>query len=242
MNNNQIVSEVENFYLNNIYPECPKLSMCQRDCQSFSKKPKMCYVGKEYGNSPKIPNLVFVSLDSGKEEPNTYTISEIRSSVEKNPPQFNPKGMHWYQTFDLAKFILDPFIPESVKTDDYYVNSYVVHTNSAKCTQNKAGKAMADDILFSNCREYTVKELQLLKPKIVITQGIKAHEVLCQFEEIERIPLIHNDKKLIISIRKVGESNIVHFSLYHPSYYRDYWNQKEVIINNINEIIKIIEK
>lgn len=244
MYNNQLVSEIENFYLENIYPVCPKLSNCKRNCQSFSKKPKMCYLGKEYGNSPEIPNLVFISLDSGDEYDNLHTISEIRSAVEINPPQFNPGKdivKHWFQTFDLAKIILSPFIPELIKTDDYYINPYVVHTNSAKCTQNKDGRAMADDILFSNCKEYSIKELELLKPKIVISQGIKAHEVLSCFEEIERIQLNSNNKKLTLSIRKIGENQIIHFSLYHPSYYRGYWGQKEIIINNIDRIKEVIK-
>ncbi len=111
MRNEDIVLNVENFYLNSIYPKCPKQINCKGSCETYSKKPKMCYIGREYGNLEEIPNLVFLSLDCGLEHENLHTIEEVRISVEKSPPQFKPgkdKVKHWYQTFDLASIILSP--------------------------------------------------------------------------------------------------------------------------------------
>ena len=244
MKNNQIVSSLENWYCENIYPVCPKLSKCQENCQSFSKKPKMCYIGKEYGNSSEIPNLVLVSLDSGSQDEINplYTINQIRNNVEERAPQIFEKNKHWYQTFDLAKIILSPFIIDSIKNSEFLVNPYIVHTNSAKCTQNKSGNAIADDRLFDNCREYVITELELLKPKIVITQGSKADIVLNHFKEIDRIEFKLNNKQLLIIIRVINNVKVVHIHTYHPSYYRGYWAQKEIIVNNVEVIAKLIKE
>ena len=144
MKNTELVSIIENWYNNSIYPKCPKYIECKKDCDNFSKRPKMCYIGRKYNEYDQIPNLVFLSLDSGSEV--NYTIEEIRNGVEKDPPQSFEKNKHWYQTFDIAKLILSPFLDESVKKTNNFVNPFIVHTNSAKCTQNKTNNSEADKI------------------------------------------------------------------------------------------------
>jgi hypothetical protein len=204
----------------------------------------MCYLGKEYGNSPEIPKLVFISLDSGgeDEDDDLCTINQIRSSVEINPPQ-NCKGKdkikHWYQTFDLAKIILSSFIQESLKIDECYVNPYIVHTNSAKCSQKKDKNAEADGILFKNCKEYSAMEIQLLKPEIVVSQGVKADDVLGCFEETDRVTFTDNEKSLTIVTRKIDNKIFLHISLYHPRY-GYYRSQKKILVNNIEKIKAMI--
>jgi uracil-DNA glycosylase family 4 len=249
MNNEKIVAEVERFYFETVYPKCPKYEMCKKDWPNFSVKPKMSYIGREFGNNTSIPNLVFLSLDSGDEYNNYHTITEIRDGVEdvKQRPQ-NCVGIektrHWYQTFDLAKIILDPFLPDSLKIGNAYVNPYIVHTNSAKCTQNKPNRNKADDFIFHNCREFVIKELELYNPDIIITQGRLAEVVLNHFSENCRynIETIHNSKNVKMSIfeRNLTGKRIIHIPTYHPTYFKGYWSQKTNISNNVEIISQIV--
>src|SRR5665647_536127 len=82
MKNEEIVADIEGFYNETVYPTCPKYEMCKKDCPGFSQKPKMSYIGREYGNNSTVPNLIFLSLDSGDEYENYHTIKEIRADVE----------------------------------------------------------------------------------------------------------------------------------------------------------------
>lgn len=55
---------------------------------------------------------------------------------------------------------------------------YFAHTNSAKCSMNKERHAQADKELFNNCREYIMREIEILDPLVLVTQGKYASEVL----------------------------------------------------------------
>jgi hypothetical protein len=249
--NNVICKDIENLFVSSIYPDCPKKPFCDNLKEfGFSKKPKMPFIGRQYATNPKIPNLLFISLDSGDEYANYHTIDEIRKGVEDNPPRLNPgKGevvRHWYQTFDLAALILGYYFPESLKIGGSYVDAFVAHTNSAKCTQSKKGREQADNRLFENCREFILKEIPFFDAQIIITQGIPAKNCLSPFLISETIVLeaIHNDKEiqLPIYIRKINGKNVLHIPMNHPSFFKGYWGQKQVLKINMDKIIDIIEK
>ena len=245
--NKEICTNIENLFNLSIYPDCPRKQLCDSGQHNFSKKPKMPYIGKDYGNNPQIPNLLFVSLDSGEERENYHTIEEIRNDVETYPPRKNPgkgKVKHWYQTFDIATLFLDKYLDESVKQGVSYVDSSVAHTNSAKCTQNKDNKKQADEYVFNNCRGFVVEEIPLFNADIIITQGIPARKCLDAYIASESIVLEtkHNGKdvKLPIYIREINTKRILHIPMYHPSYFKGYWGQKQALKENLGEIIEIV--
>ncbi|MCX6230917.1 MAG: hypothetical protein NTZ33_05185 [Bacteroidetes bacterium] len=246
--NKEICKNVENLFTSTIYPNCNKKRSCANGQPDFSIKPKMPYIGREYGNNPQIPNLLFISLDSGN--PGTENnIEEIRNSVENNPPRLNPGEYavrHWNQTFEIASFFLDKYINESIKKENFYTDKYFAHTNSAKCSQNKKHRAQADNRLFDNCREFVVSEIPLFNADIIITQGNKACDCLSQFKKIgEPIVLetIHNGKevKFPIYVREINNKKTIHIPMYHPSYYKGYWGQKTAFTNNLKKIVDIIQ-
>lgn len=247
--NTEICKNIENFFTSNIYPNCPKKQLCDRGQDRISIKPKMPYIGRNYGNNPQIPNLLFISLDSGIEYPNYHTIEEIRTGVEKDPPRYNPKEnegkQHWYQTFDIATLLLDKYIDNSIKKGVSYVDPFISHTNSAKCTQNKEDKGQADSHFFYNCLEFVIKEIPLFNADIIITQGILAQNCLKEYLIREKIVLetTHNGKgvKLSIYIRELNNKKILHIPMYHPSYYRGYWGHKQALSENLKRITDIID-
>jgi|LSQX01.3.fsa_nt_gb hypothetical protein len=250
--NERICESIRSLYTSSIYPNCPKKELCGQGLPRFSRKPKMPYIGIDYGNSPEIPNLLFISLDSGDDVnlKNCHTIEEIRDDVKKNPPRNRfRKTNHWYQTFDIATLLLDNYIDESIKTGVSYVDTFIAHTNAAKCTQNKEDRKEADRILFNNCREFVQREIPLFNADIIITQGVQARNTLRIFpiiEETERTILktIHKEKEVNfeIFIREINGKKTLHIPMYHPSYYRGYWRHKKAIVDNLQLIIAIMQE
>jgi len=247
--NKEICTNIENLYCSSIYPDCPKKHLCDNGLHNFSKRPKMPYIGRDYGNNSKIPNLLFISLDSGDEYENYHTVEEIRNGVETNPPRENPgkdKVKHWYQTFDIATIFINKYLDESVKKGVSYADSFVAHTNSAKCTQNKEKRKIADANLFENCRGFVVKEIPLFDADVIITQGNPAKYCLNTYTIIKKIDLetIHNGNDIIfpIYIRETNNKKILHIPMYHPSYFKGYRGQKKAFKDNLDTIYKIVEE
>lgn len=245
--NKKKCNDILKLYTDSIYPKCPKKSLCSRGDCGFSEKPKMPYIGSEYGNHRNIPNLLFISLDSGTEYTNLHSIEEIRKEVEEHPPTTTSgrdKGKHWYQTFDLANLILSQYLNESQKK---YIHKYVAHTNSAKCTQNKKNNKQADGHIFENCRDFfVIKEIPLFHAQIIITQGKYAEKCLHDYQTLqtEVLKTTHKNKSIEfpIYIREQNNHKILHIPMYHPSYYKGYWGQKQALQDNIKFLKPALEK
>lgn len=249
--NEQLCMQIEDLYTSSIYPDCPKKELCDNESNSISKKPKMPYIGREYGNSSNVPNLLFVSLDSGDEQENYHTIEEVRSRVElRSPRDINgsDKVKHWYQTFDIAAIILDTYIDEQIKAERgvAFVDNFISHTNSAKCTQNKENKKEADYILFNNCRPFVVKEIPLFDADVIISQGAYARKVLEEFQVVNEVLLksTHKDKdvSLPLRVREINNKKTIHIAMHHPSYYKGYWGQKQALEDNLDVIHNLIQE
>jgi hypothetical protein len=149
---------------------CPHFSSCS---QQFPKKfttAKEAFVSSGY-ISHKLPRLVFVSLDSGSAEidPALKTLESVRKWEEEKEDVLSlPKNKHWFRTHELAYIILRNF-QSGLKLED--ARHYFAHINSAKCCENNPGRGQANQILFDNCRRFIPRELEILDPDIIITQG-----------------------------------------------------------------------
>jgi len=250
MNNYKIVENIEQFY-KSIYPICPLIDKCNKEkSDNFSQKPKMSYIGREYGNSRAIPNLLFLSLDSGGGEEVKFTIEDIRDEVENRTDfsKFNGRDRqkHWFQTFWLGKIILEPFLNEKIQAEND-VKPYIVHTNSAKCNQGKPNRSQADKLLFTNCMSFVKDEIPYYNPDIIITQGNRAWDVMGQYQTIEeknfRIgPLLHSkNEEITIYAKKIGNKIAFHIPLYHPRYGGFKW-QKQCLEHNMYVIKEKLEE
>jgi hypothetical protein len=72
------------------------------------------------------------------------------------------------------------------------VAQFRAHTNSGKCSQNRDGHGSADSRPFDNCRKYLGREIRILDPDIIVTQGRHARaavEAAIEWKEIESTKL-----------------------------------------------------
>lgn len=155
--------------------KCKHFECCKGDSDNFTKA-KEAYIGTEYVKN-RLPRVLFVSLDSGSgdAEPEKRTMEAARDWEQTECDPLTIETPHWYETHELAWRMLRKYDP-SLQLKN--ICPYFAHTNSAKCCQNKARNAQADDRMFENCREYLPKEIEILNPDILVTQGKKAKWVV----------------------------------------------------------------
>jgi hypothetical protein len=123
---------------------------------------------------------------------------------EKAQDVMNGKGdwklhprSHWYKTAQLGIWIFEVIITRKISRWVWEKNrkrefkswaSQWAHTNSGKCSQNKDGHQQASPQLFKNCRKYLGREIRILDPDIIVTQGKPARmavEAAIEWKEIE---------------------------------------------------------
>ena len=160
---------------------CCSLSKCNKcDSPRFTEA-KASYVGPHYEKG-QLPRLLFLSLDSGEgsSKPKERTIEAVRCrnlATDVEALALKEKHTHWYRTHEMALKLLCQF-KCGLKIAD--TPPYFAHVNSAKCCQNKKNKRQADKTLFDECRRFIPKELRILKPDIVVTQGNWAKVAICE--------------------------------------------------------------
>ena len=159
---------------------CPKKACCRDACKKAYRKDtgflfspraegvevSQCYEEREY-KGHRIPRIVVISLSVPKPElkPNPA------------PPKWNP---HWRGTTTTVRSLLDPFIdlkPAEGRTDEStkIIEKLFVHVRTAKCCSNVGGKNEEPRQLYKNCGGYLSKEVSILEPDVIVTQGNAAH-------------------------------------------------------------------
>ncbi len=198
-----IIQKLDCYYRSQgIHPEefrCKFRASCSAGCKRRFTEARASLVGQNYAG------LVIVSLDPGKGFPRI----EDRTFDQVQAREFNsdPKKwrIHWRETHALVEALLGR--PS---------RGAFAHVNAAKCTQNKPGNKQADPHLFENCRGYLKKELAILEPRVIVTQGVKAHTA---FEPIANATPI--DK-----FRSITADGAFWIRAYHPGARKSYWDQK----------------
>jgi len=188
---------------------CKHKSECSGDCENFTG-PKSAFVSSGYENEV-LPRLLFLSLDSGSGDKNNDNRlpSAVRKLEEARDVLALSKHKHWFRTHELAWYILKKF-NATLKIEE--AKDYFAHANSAKCCMNKLQRKKADKILFKNCQGYLKKELEILNPKIIVTQGNEAKKAILQLLEL-RINNIDDFSSII----KINNREIFWLHTYHPN-------------------------
>lgn len=163
------------------------------------------YVGKAYGGGKMetggLPALLFLSLDPGKiGENDDRTPEGVQFRVGEG--RLEPRNIHWVWTHELAAAILacrdreiaglhmSRHAPLAKPGHERLgrlmtVRHYFAHANTAKCCLNIQGSRQAHQIVYENCWKYLREEVQVLNPRIVVTQGRNAYKyfLLSFFQE-----------------------------------------------------------
>jgi len=86
--------------------------------------------------------------------------------------------------------------------------------NSAKCCQNNPRNAQAAAVLFENCRPFIAKELELLQPDIIVSQGDHAMKAVAEGLS-EPAPRLRGS--CAIRIIRCGGRPALWIATYHPT-------------------------
>ena len=150
---------------------CRHLEICERAARAEDRK--LCkgaeaHVGEKYGDPIR---LVFISLDTGGSETEFgEDLLERRKTIQAvtyNCANPHMKGTietlrHLYGRDDLDSDLLKRF----------------AMTNSAKCSGRDNDPSMVPNKLYEKCIGHGLAELNELNPQLIVTQGVKARELL----------------------------------------------------------------
>ncbi len=210
--------------------DCPHAPKCKSVCNTFVPAQE-AFIGSMY-ETGELSRLLFVSLDQATDspEPSSRTLRAARDWEENEcDPEKLPKGRHWYETHKLAHDLLNPVAIQrkhgSINFRD--IHKYFAHTNSAKCKDAAQGTEQGRDVLFNNCREFLGREVELLRPDVIITQGDWARLAIerSPFEVIRTVPHPEYSKYCYRLIRLNGKP-VLKISTYHPANYGKFYPEK----------------
>ena len=132
------------------------------------------HVGEKYGDPIRI---VVISLDTGGDPKKKFgecllKRRKIIKSVTYDSPETNP---HMKGTIETLSHLYG----RDKREDAHYLLKRFAMTNSAKCSGKDESMKSVPDKLYENCRDHGLAELKKLNPQLVVTQGVKARELLC---------------------------------------------------------------
>lgn len=174
---------------------CSKKDDCREVCRNaykhkdekftFSPRTEIVEVSQYYAEKKykghRIPRIVVVSLSAPKPE---QTCSTVTPSRKLNP--------HWRGTTTTIRSLLDPFVDLAPVGDwdaksTEIIGQLFVHVRTGKCSSDLHGRRQEPAKLYENCGEYLGKEVSILEPDVVVTQGGPAHYMAAQhvFENVE---------------------------------------------------------
>ena len=198
---------------------CPNKDSCRDACQAAQGKAHFLartegvtispYYKKRKYIGYRIPRIVVVSLSAPKPD---FSSTESTESPERKP--LNP---HWRGTTTTVRSLLRVFIEldragDAGDQSTNIIEQLFVHVRTAKCCSSAGGTNQESDIVYQNCGPYLRKELRILKPDVIVTQGNSAHYQAEQhvFDEIaQQTPVrpvqgIPNSIARIVSLKGDG--------------------------------------
>lgn len=162
---------------------CPNKESCRDACQApqgnvhFLARTEGVTVSQYYRErnykGHHIPRIVVVSLSAPKPD---FSSTESTESTERKP--LNP---HWRGTTTTVRSLLRAFIEldragDAGDQSTNIIEQLFVHVRTAKCCSDANNGGQEPDIVYQNCGPYLGKELRILKPDVIVTQGDPAHE------------------------------------------------------------------
>lgn len=138
---------------------CPHTQSCRYAVGGELWKGSEAHIGAKYGSPFR---LVIVSMDRGKGSENIENRTREIESIDPN--NANP---HMRGTADILCEILNV-------SRDRSIWHHFAMTNSAKCCSRGGGMTAAPRQLFDNCADFSIGEMEMLRPDVIVTQGERA--------------------------------------------------------------------
>ncbi len=237
---------------------CEKRADCREACLgAWNKKEEFVFepridgvtVSQEYQagkyHGDRIPRIVVLSLSAPQPSPGQI-LSIPQPKEEQDKPAANSKtrwrASHWPETLAMVRSFLLSFIAcENFPGPATYqeakskkeIEKLFVHVRTAKCCSNAKGTSQEPGKVYENCGGYLGKELSILKPDVIVTQGNQAHwrAVEHAFEEnanisVEEVRGIETKNCIACIVNlKEGNQRVYWLPLYHPRAVRYYYPQ-----------------
>lgn len=176
-------------------------------------------IGAEY-LARTLPRLAVVLLDPGRMEKGTPTNTR---SAPADVEGWH-KAQHWYQTHELASWLLSVFEPDLTPSE---AAMYFAHLRAVRCCENRPGGGQARSVLYVNCQPYLRKELEIVAPDIIVTQGDDARSSVKKSFDDQEITALEEGGVSYWHLPLGANNKALWFHTYHPGHYRGYWRQKE---------------
>lgn len=184
--------------------------------------PKSAHVGSRYGLG--VPRMLFVSLDAGWADPSAEerTPEAVRENTERVGIKDSAPNTHWYRTCELAREILSQFKQELRQTCLGDITPYFAHTNASKCCPSGSG-GNASSVAYLNCHRYLKREVSVLDPDVLVTQGREAEVSLRALltDEVNKMPNVRDAEVA----KLCGRRRFLLYT-YHPRYARGFYDQR----------------
>jgi hypothetical protein len=149
---------------------CRRRDECGRFLNGNRQSGAEAHVGRHFGTPFR---LVMVSMDKGFRE--EYKTQKIEDRTREIEALFLEAECRWNEA-ELTPYthgtirLIEALIPEEErKTPNVFAHFAMI--NSAKCTCETGSMDHVDAQLYRNCSFHTNRELEILEPDVVVSQG-----------------------------------------------------------------------
>ena len=137
-----------------------------------------------------------------------------------------PLNQHWRGTTTTVRSLLCPFIclapaGDSKDKSTKIIEKLFVHVRTGKCCSNADGKKQEPYQLYEKCGGYLKKEVSILEPDVIVTQGNASHDMSERhvFDVIDRRTvggIAGSDSRAYIVRLKEDKRRVYWLRLYFP--------------------------
>lgn len=182
--------------------ECPDKELCRDGCKTLTTGNEP-FIGSRYERRVRPRLLIFSAEPAGGDPQNAngrtvegHAAWESEEKQKMKKTGLHPRS-HWFKTAQTAVWVFEVIKTRkpsqwvwdaACRSEFPAVAPYWAHTNSGKCSQNLPGGHTASAVLFENCKKYIGREIRILDPDIIVTQGQRAREALeaaIEWKELE---------------------------------------------------------
>lgn len=136
------------------------------------------------------PRILVVSLDPGSypqdehSKPKTRMMESQICREPRSKAELGSSNCHWYRTHEGVACLVNALAKEALAKEDketITVNEaalWFAHTSVVRCCANLPSRRQAPREMFWSCRDYLRREIEILTPDIIWTQGGSAFDAM----------------------------------------------------------------